>query len=146
MEATFGFLFESGRINRVYLQKLQDKSLPGLETVLGQVTAQVFSNTLPGGLKDEIKLMTEAKYVDHLIKLSKDQNASQTVRAITRMHLEELAAKKAESGVLKAHRAYLQAKIEAFLELPEELTAQQSLTIPDGAPIGMEEMSCDFDY
>lgn len=146
VEATFGFLFESGRINRVYLQKLQDKSLPGLETVLSQVTGQVFSNTLPGGLKDEIKLMTEAKYVDHLIKLSKDQNASQTVRAITRMHLEELAAKKAESGVLKAHRAYLQAKIDAFLELPEELTAQQSLTIPDGAPIGMEEMSCDFDY
>jgi hypothetical protein len=146
VDATFSFLFESGRINRVYLQNLQDQSLPSFEAVLNQVTRQVFSSTMPGGLKNEIKLMTEAKLVDHLVMLSKNPNASQTVRAISRMKLEEIAEMEAESGVLKAHRAYLENKIEAFLELPEEFTAQQSLSIPDGAPIGMEEMSCDFEF
>ncbi|WP_332914024.1 zinc-dependent metalloprotease [Algoriphagus boritolerans] len=89
VDATFSFLFESGRVNRVYLQNLQDPSLPGFETLLDQVTAQIFSGTMPGGLKNEIKLMTEAKLVDHLVALSKNPNASQTVRAITRMQLEK---------------------------------------------------------
>ncbi len=146
VDATFSFLFESGRINRVYLQNLQDQSLPGFETLLNQVTAQVFSSTMPGGLKNEIKLMTEAKLVDHLVALSKNSNASQTVRAITRMHLEKIAEMEGSAGILKAHRAYLEDKIEAFLELPEEFTAQQPLSVPDGAPIGMEEMSCDFEF
>jgi hypothetical protein len=146
VDATFGFLFESGRINRVYLQNLQDKSLPGFETLLNQVTAQVFSPTMPGGLKDEIKLMTEAKLVDHLVALSKNSNASQTVRAITRMHLGKIGAMAGNSGNLKAHRAYLTDKIQAYLKLPEELIPQQTLSVPDGAPIGMEEMSCDFEF
>ncbi|MDP3470336.1 MAG: zinc-dependent metalloprotease, partial [Algoriphagus sp.] len=146
VDATFGFLFESGRVNRVYLQNLQDKSLPGFETLLNQVTAQVFSATMPGGLKDEIKFMTEAKLVDHLVALSKNSNASQTVRAITRMHLGKIGAMAGNSGNLKAHRAYLNDKIQAYLKLPEELIPQQTLSVPDGAPIGMEEMSCDFEF
>lgn len=146
VDATFGFLFESGRINRVYLQNLQDKSLPSFESLLNQVTAQVFSNTLPGGLQDEIKLMTEAKLVDHLISLSKNPNASQSVRAITRMQLDKISGISGGTGALLAQRTYLKDKITAYLKLPEELTPQQNLAIPDGAPIGMEEMSCDFDY
>lgn len=146
VDATFGFLLESGRVNRVYLQKLQDKSLPGYQDLLDKVTAQLFSNTLPGGLKDEIKLMTEAKFTDHLIALSKSSNASQTVRAITRMQLEKISDMTTGSGALLAHREYLHDKIEAFLDLPEEWPAQQQLSIPDGAPIGMEAMSCDFEF
>ncbi|WP_317195127.1 zinc-dependent metalloprotease [Algoriphagus oliviformis] len=146
VDATFGFLLESGRVNRVYLQKLQDKSLPGYQDLLDKVTAQLFSNTLPGGLKDEIKLMTEAKFTDHLIALSKSSNASQTVRAITRMQLEKISDMTTGSGALLAHREYLHDKIEAFLDLPEEWPAQQQLSIPDGAPIGAEAMSCDFEF
>ncbi|GAA0881192.1 zinc-dependent metalloprotease [Algoriphagus jejuensis] len=146
VDATLNFLFESGRVNRIYLQNLQDKTLPGLQDVLNQVTSAVFSNTLPGGLKDEIKLMTEAKMTDQLIALSKDGNASQTVRAITRMQLDKISDMTSGSGVLLAHRTYLSDKIEAFLELPEEWTPQQTLNTPDGAPIGMEAMSCDFDF
>jgi hypothetical protein len=146
VNVTFSFLFESGRANRVYLQNLQDKSLPGFESVLNQVTAQVFASTLPGGLKDEIKLMTEATYVDHLIELSKNADASQTVRAITRKELEKIAEMTAGSGILAAHRNYLEDKIEAYLELPETLSAPQVLKVPDGAPIGMEEMNCEFEF
>lgn len=145
VDATFGFLLESGRVNRIYLQNLQDKSLPSYQSVLDQITAQVFSASLPGGLQGEIKLMTEAKLTDRLLELSKDANASQTVRAITRMHLDKISDMTSGSGVLLAHREYLHDKIEAFLDLPEEWTRQQTLSTPDGAPIGMDEMSCDFD-
>ena len=91
--------------------------------------------------------MTEAKYADYLIALSKNASASQTVRAIVRKHLSQLAKTPAgASPILQAHREYLNQKITAYLQLPEELTPQQTLNIPDGAPIGMEEMSCDFDF
>ncbi|MBC6368586.1 peptidase [Algoriphagus sp. AK58] len=147
VDATFTFLFESGRVNRIYLQNLQDNSLPSLENILSKVSAQVFSNTVPGGLQSEIKLMTEAKYVDYLISLSKNANASQTVRAIIRKQLGQLGKSPlGNSSVLQAHREFLNQKITAYLQLPEELTPQQTLNIPDGAPIGMEEMSCDFDF
>src|SRR5690606_3910690 len=145
VDATFGFLFEVGRVNRLHLQNLQDNTLPSYQAILNEVTGKVFTNTLPGGLKDEIKLMTEAKLTDQLIALSKNPGASQTVRAITRMHLQKISDKTSSNGILLPHRQYLQNKIEAFLKLPEELAVQQTLSVPDGAPIGMEEMSCDFD-
>jgi hypothetical protein len=100
---------------------------------------------LPAGLGTEIKLMTEAKLVDHLIALSKNAGASQTVRALVRQQLRQLGTSPSGSSpLLEAHRAYLKQKIDAYLSLPEELTPQQVLNIPDGAPIGMESMSCDF--
>jgi hypothetical protein len=145
VDATFTFLFESGRANRIYLQQLQDKSLPGLETVLEKVSNQVFSNSMPNGLGVEIKLMTEAKLVDHLIALSKNAGASQTVRALVRNQLRQLSNSPGSyPTLLQAHRDYLKQKIDAYLSLPEELTPQQVLSIPDGAPIGMESMTCDF--
>ena len=145
VDATFTFLFESGRANRIYLQQLQDKSLPGLENVLEKVSNQVFSNSMPNGLGVEIKLMTEAKLVDHLIALSKNAGASQTVRALVRNQLRQLSNSPGSYPTLmQAHRDYLKQKIDAYLSLPEELTPQQVLSIPDGAPIGMESMTCDF--
>jgi len=145
IDATFTFLFEAGRANRIYMQQLQDKSLPGLESVLEKVSNQVFSNALPKGLGLEIKLVTEAKLVDNLIALSKNAGASQTVRALVRKHLLQLSKLTGSSSTLmQAHREYLTQKIEAYLSLPEELTPQQVLSIPDGAPIGMEAMTCDF--
>jgi hypothetical protein len=144
VDATFTFLFEAGRANRIYLQQLQNKSLPGLETVLEKVSNQVFSNSMPKGLAVEVKLMTEAKLVDHLIALSKNAGASQTVRALVRNQLRLLSTNSGSFSILlQAHRDYLKQKIEAYLSLPEELTPQQVLNIPDGAPIGMESMSCD---
>jgi hypothetical protein len=145
VDATFFFLFEPGRVNRIYLQQLQNAALPGLENVLAKVRTQVFSNTMPAGLGAEIKLMTEAKLVDHLISLSKNASASQTVRALVRRELSQLSSfANLSSSLLQAHRDYLKQKIEAYLRLPEELTPQQVLNIPDGAPIGMESMTCDF--
>jgi hypothetical protein len=118
-----------------------------LDQVLAKTSAQVFASTLPSGLQSEIKLMTESKYVDYLIGLSKSASASQTVRALVRKHLSQLSKTPAgASSLLQAHRDYLNQKITAYLQLPEELTPQQTLNIPDGAPIGSEEMSCDFDF
>lgn len=152
VDLTFSFLLDDARINRVYLQHLQNSNLPSYQSVLDKVNAQVFSTTLPTGLETEIKLMTETKLVDYMIALAKNGNASNTVRAITRAQLDNLAngsnklSGRTSSGLLSQHSKYLTEKINAFLELPVELTVQETLKAPDGSPIGSESMSCDFDY
>ncbi|MDF2158163.1 zinc-dependent metalloprotease [Algoriphagus sp. CAU 1675] len=152
VDMTFNFLFEEGRVNRVYLQNLQNNSLPGLDEVLNKVSEQVFSKGLPAGLKAEIKMMTESKLVDHLILVAKNPEISNSVRAITRSHLNSLAngssglTNREGNALLSAHSMYLSDKINAFLKLPVELTPQENLKVPDGAPIGSDSMSCDMDY
>ncbi|WP_144603061.1 zinc-dependent metalloprotease [Algoriphagus algorifonticola] len=152
VDLTFSFLFESGRANRIYLQGLQSTNLPGFSQVLDQISGQVFTANLPAGLKGEIKLMTESKLVDQLISLAKNKEVSNTVRALVRSKLGTLSSGNAKltarsgSPLLAAHSKYLEDKISAFLELPEELTIQESLKVPDGAPIGSDIMSCDMDY
>jgi|TARA_R100000365_G_scaffold3694_1_gene13661 hypothetical protein len=152
VDLTFSFLFESGRANRIYLQGLQSTNLPGFSQVLDQISDQVFTANLPAGLKGEIKLMTESKLVDQLISLAKNKEVSNTVRALVRSKLGTLSSGNAKltarsgSPLLAAHSKYLEDKISAFLELPEELTVQESLKVPDGAPIGSDIMSCDMDY
>lgn len=152
VDLTFSFLFDQTRMNRVYLQNLQNNNLPSYQAVLDKVSGQVFSGSLPTGLQTEIKLMTETKLIDHLINLAKNADASNTVRAITRAQLDQLAngnkslASRTSSALLTQHSQYLAAKINAFLELPMELTVQETLKAPDGSPIGSESMTCDFDY
>ncbi|MGM0945618.1 MAG: zinc-dependent metalloprotease [Bacteroidota bacterium] len=147
IDLAMSLMLETGRVNRIYLQQLQNAELMGLENYFKKISGQVFASTMGNGLKGEIKLMTESKYVDALIGLSKDSGASQTVRALSRFHLKELKNQKAPtSQPLAAHRAYLNEKIEAYLSLPEELTPQSPLKIPDGAPIGTEIMSCDLEF
>ncbi len=154
VDLTLGFLLEGSRINRVHLQNLQDESLPGAMDVLGQVSNTIFANELPEGLRGEIKLMTEAKLVDHLIKLAKDPDVSKTVRAQARgvlyAYSEEginsLKGRSSEGSTFGMHSTFLSDQIQAYLDLPMEFAPQESLKVPDGSPIGMDDMSCDFEF
>ena len=159
VDLTFGFLLESGRANRLYLQNLQDNSLPGLQSVLVEMNKKLFAMEVPGGLAGEIKLMTESKLVDHLIMLADNEEASHSVRAIVRGQLIDLRDGSSTTGLIRLvnrgglvnqmlniHSRYLTDKIQAYLALPMKLTPQEALKVPDGAPIGMEDMSCDFDF
>lgn len=146
VDAVFTFLLESGRANRLHLQAMQNSSLPSFENVLDQVSNQLFKNNLASGLKQEIKLMTEAKFVEYLINLSKNGNASNSVRAIARLQLEKIKELPVQNGLLATHRKYLNDKIQSYLDQPHEISSPESLRIPDGAPIGMESMSCDLEF
>jgi len=159
VDLTFGFLLEGGRANRLYLQNLQDNSLPGLQTVLVEMNKKLFAGEVPEGLAGEIKLMTESKLVDHLIKLADNEEVSHSVRAIVRGQLIDLRDGSSITGLIRLvnrgglvnqmlniHSRYLTDKIQAYLDLPMKMTPQEALKVPDGAPIGMEDMSCDFDF
>ncbi|MDG1277397.1 MAG: zinc-dependent metalloprotease [Algoriphagus sp.] len=158
VDLTFGLLFDGGRATRLYLQNLQNPSLPSLNSVLDDVTRKIFSYAVPEGMAGEIKFMTESKLIDHMILLADNPEVSNSVRAITRGYLKTLKetgfvdntvglkSRGGNNSVLGMHSRYLADKIQTYLDLPVKLTPQESLKVPDGAPIGMEDMSCDFDF
>lgn len=151
----FGFLFEAGRANRLHQQHLFDEGLPSFSDVLEKVTAQVFENGYDGTYQGEINLLVQNKLTDHLISLAKDPRATATVKGITRNHLREIAywnwnknEKKSVStkGTSDDFHRYLADKINNFFSEKEEFSIPAELAIPDGAPIGTTDLSCDFEY
>ena len=156
----FGLLLEAGRANRLHQQKLFDAGLPSFEEVLEKVTAQVFERNYESNYNGEINLMVQNKLTDHMINLSKDPRATATVKGITRNKLREIAnwnrnkegskTASSKSDFAKStsddfHR-YLADKINNFFSEKEEFSIPSELAIPDGAPIGTTDLSCDFDY
>tara|TARA_B100000795_G_scaffold94096_1_gene68884 strand:- start:5050 stop:7503 length:2454 start_codon:yes stop_codon:yes gene_type:complete len=158
VDVAFKFLLEGGRANRVYIQQLQDDSLLGLNELLQQLSGAVFSGKSLKGISAEIKRMTQAKLVDHLIVLANNQQISNSVRATVRAHLKALKNGGKSTGsrglvgqgrinsTSGMHAQYLTDKIEAFINLPMEINPQNPVKVPDGSPIGMDNMTCDFEY
>jgi hypothetical protein len=159
VDMTFQFLLEAGRGNRLHQQKLFDTNLPSFAEVLDKVFQDIFDSKFEENYKGEIKLMTENKLVDKLIDLSRDPQSTTTVRAIVRRKLKDmvdatqnprfsflLGRTNTQSNTLNNHSQYLADKIISYLNLPEQLNSPKSVEIPDGPPIGSEEMACDFDH
>lgn len=150
VDLAFDFMLDGARVSRVYLQHLQQKNLFGFNDMLTSIEKQIFKDHPTEDIDLEIILMTQSKYVDHLIALAKNADVSNTIRAIARGRLAYFASTEDSNILVKnaadQHRSYLGDKISAFLNLPEELAAQETLKAPDGSPIGMSEMSCDFDF
>ena len=160
VDLTFGLLFEAGRANRLHQQKLFDESLPSFSDVIEKVTAKVFGSNYDGTYSSEINLMVQNKLTDHLINLAKDPKATATVKGITRNQLREIAywnwnkdqsksttSKSASTkGISDDFHRYLADKINHFFSEKEEFSIPAELAIPDGAPIGTTNLSCDFEY
>lgn len=150
VDLTFDFMLNAARVSRIYLQHLQQNQLFGFNDLLTAIEKQLFTNYSKEDLNLEITLMTQSKYVDHLISLAKNPDVSNTIRGIVRGRLRYLANTKGTGDLgwnpMNQHRVYLGEKINTFLDMPEELVPQETLKAPDGSPIGMDAMSCDFDY
>jgi hypothetical protein len=155
-DLTFSFLFDAARANRIAQQNAFDDQLPSLTDVMVKVRKSVFGLNVKGDYQNQISLMVQNKMVDNLITLSKDSRASSLVKAEARAILKDISSvelnlfankgsKKGKNSA-ESHKMYLADKISAFMRLPEEISTPTSISVPDGAPIGSEDMSCDFDF
>jgi hypothetical protein len=161
VDMTFEFMFEAGRANRLHQQKLFDSSLPSFTEVLDKTILQVFGHNFDGTYQGEINLMVQNKLTDHLINLANNPRATATVKAISRNKLREIAylywnkdsKNKTDASKTLTAKAinedfnrFLADKINNFLNQKEEFSIPAELAIPDGAPIGTTDLTCDFEY
>lgn len=163
VDLVFGFLFEAGRANRLHQQALFERNLPSFTNVLDKTVDAVFGENSNETYEGEIKRMTQSKLVDHMIALANHPQASSSVKAEVRRKLKDFlfdnpSRNEFRSRTLASNPSglkntlknnfdqYLADKIIAFLDLPEKLSIPVELSVPEGAPIGSEDLSCDFDY
>src|SRR5690606_33821834 len=72
VDLTFDFMLDGARVSRVYHQHLQQNNLFGLNEMLTSIEEQIFKVYNTEDINQEIILMTQSKYVDHLIALAKN--------------------------------------------------------------------------
>ncbi len=157
VDIVFRFILDTGRINRVHLQNVQNPNLMGLNEMISILESQIFSYNFASGIRGELALMVESKWADSLMSLSNDSGLSSAVRAIIRSHLRttrdnikerriKLHSDRPHSKVRHDHLHLIEDSITSFLDSPIQLESRNELRIPDGSPIGMDSFFCDFNH
>ncbi|MFD2036768.1 zinc-dependent metalloprotease [Belliella marina] len=154
VDMTFGFLFDAARANRIIQQSAFDSTLPSLGRIFEKIRSAAFHIVSNNEYENQISLMIQNKLIDQLINLAKDSRASSLVKSEARALLSDIRINELnpnkynhkERNIGNNHKNFLQLKITAYFNLTEEISAPQTISVPDGAPIGSDDMSCDFDY
>ena len=157
VDVAFRFILDVGRINRVHLQNVQDPNLMGFNEMINILERQIFSDNSASGIRNELALMVESKWIDKLMSISNDSGLSSTVRATIRGHLRttrdnikkrriESNSDRTHSTVRSNHLHFIEDIITSFLNSPIQRESRSELRIPDGSPIGMDSFFCDFNH
>jgi hypothetical protein len=140
-EMSMKLLLHPQRCARVIEHHARDERQPSLESIYQKVYENIFVDRGNDGLEGRIQFLVKDIFIDGLIGLASNTEASAIVRSETRGFL---------NGILKNRPEYPDVyfidKITKFLEEPIKIKPSTPLTPPDGSPIGMEIGSADFLY
>jgi hypothetical protein len=141
---TLQFLFNPARAARLVEFHARDARNPGLEEVLDAVVAATWKAPRDAGYSGEIGRVVDGVVLFDLMALAVNEQATEQVRAIAWLKLEELkswmAASRGSAGnsAQSAHWFYAEQEIALFQKEPRRLTVAAPAEPPDGPPIGME--------
>ena len=137
---TLGFLFHSERASRLVHQKSLDDNQIGLKGVIDQIIDVTFKQKNgPDAFEKEIQNIVKSNVINHMIRLSKNENTLPQVNAIINYKLkrlkeflnEKISSEDKESAEL-IYIEYLIQKIDNKKIMPTTASPK----IPDGSPIG----------
>ena len=146
---TLRMILNPERCARLAGQKSLDPQLPDLNDVFEQLRESITKSPLlnKADYTGEIARMTERLYIDGLIRLATNKDASGSVRAAT--HEAILKTDDAKKRQIDPYRnAYIKWIMSQYLSDPDRTVLAPSLLPPDGAPIdpGQEWLSSDCDW
>ncbi len=145
-EMTLKFLFHPQRAERLIQQQFRDGTLPGLGEMSNQLIRATWKTAYPEGLDKEIKTIVEKRILYHLMDLAINDQSSESTEAIALQTLEGLVkwmrtkAKYEKDEFIKAHYSHSLSQYEKFESEPEKFKIPDTLSPPDGSPIGMDCM------
>jgi hypothetical protein len=144
-DLTFSLLFHPARAGRLVEYHARDAKQPGLESVIDKVILATYKAPSKSGYEGTIQLTVNEVLLHNLIKLATHANASDIVKGIAYLKLEQLKgwvmAKSKTTGdeSWKAHYLFTLSRIENFQENPDEYKPDVMLNAPPGQPIGLDE-------
>jgi Met-zincin/Domain of unknown function (DUF5117)/Domain of unknown function (DUF5118) len=139
-----GFLLNQERAARLVQFHARDARNPGLAEVIDKILASTWKAPAAGGYPGEIQHTVNMVVLSDLMSLAAAERASNQVRAITSLKLDELKAWVAAQNRLtrdESQRAFWYYSIEQikrFQDDPKKMTLTPAQAPPDGQPIGME--------
>ena len=140
---TMSFLFNSQRATRLVQQKAMDNSQIGLKDVIDAVAALAFDANY-NGYRGELQKVVADSFVSELMGLSMSSQASVSTQAEAMSALRSMAQKLTNSN--NTFQRELGFKVSRFLEDPKEVAPTNTLSPPDGSPIGMDaQYWCTFE-
>jgi hypothetical protein len=142
---TLQFLFNPERAARLVEFHARDAQNPGLAEVIDAIITATWKAPRDASYSGEIVRVVDNVALFDLMSLAASPRASQQVRAIAAMKLEELRASLAASSAPAndpaehAHRSFAAAQIEQFQKDPKQIDLTPPAEPPDGPPIGSDE-------
>ena len=139
-----GFLLNQERAARLVEFHARDARYPGLVEVVDKILAATWKAPVAGGYPGEIQHTVDMVVLGDLMSLAAGERASNQVRAIAELKLEQLKAWLGTQRGLTAdenQRAFLfyaVEQIKRFQEDPKKMNLTRPQDPPDGQPIGMD--------
>ena len=147
-----GFLLNQERAARLVQFHARDASNPGLGEVIDKILAATWKAPARPGYPGEIQHAVNAIILSDLMALASGERASNQVRAIASLKVDQLRQWLATQNRLVAdenQRAfvfYSLAQIKRFQEDPKKMNLTPAQQPPDGQPIGMSWWSRADEY
>jgi hypothetical protein len=141
---TLQFLFNPERAARLVEFHARNSENPSLEEILDAVLAATWREQHGSGYRGEIARAVDRVVLYDLMALSANERASDQVRAMAAMKLEELrtwlaATASSAPEEERAHFFYAASQIVQFQKDPKQVSVAPPADPPDGPPIGMDE-------
>jgi len=147
-----GFLLNQERAARLVQFHARDSRNPGLAEVIDRILASTWKAPAATGYAGEIQHSVNTIILLDLMSLASGERASNQVRAVASLKLDQLKNWLATQTRLRTvdenHRAFLfysLEQIKRFEEDPKKMNLTAPQAPPDGQPIGMQsQMGADF--
>lgn len=141
----FSYIFNPDRFNRLLTYKARNADQPGVDAVLNKVITEVWFSPASNGLDRTIQRVVEMEMLKFLMDLAVNERAYDEVRAKCMRAINDIKAFSESKTARKinddgVYYQYVISKIDRFMDEPEEFKLPDTITAPDGSPIG----SCDF--
>ena len=144
-----GFLLNQERASRLVEFHARDARNPGLIEVIDKIFAVTWKSPSVPGYHGEIQHVVDMAFLGDLMSLAANERASNQVRAIASLKLEQLKGWLGNQRNLTAdenQRAFLSYagdQIKRFQDDPKKMNLTRPQDPPDGQPIGMD-WRCDW--
>ena len=138
------FLLNQERAARLVEYHARDPRYPGFDEVLDKILAATWKAPVGNGYHAEIQRTVNMVVLSDLMSLAASERASNQVRAIAELKLEELKGWLFTHPDLtrdenqKAYLLYAANQIKRFQEDPKKMNLTRANDPPDGQPIGMD--------
>jgi hypothetical protein len=139
-----GFLFNPERAARLIQFHARDPRNPGLIEVIDRVLADTWKSPAVTGYPGEIQHVVNMVTLSELMTLATNERASNQVRAIAELKLDQLRgwitgqARLTTDQSQRAFYFYAGQQIKRFQDDPKKMNLTRAQDPPDGQPIGMD--------